>query len=1035
MQSNLNSIILEQLDIVGYVSYPNLINTCYKHVGTLYHIEPNLGKLGFVHGWYTFKAHSIDGIIQMFKGEDNNNMPLCYCMSDWPLGSQKEIYFEHVKFHEGKYNSIEELMKEEEERVKDTFSLTYKGHYSDLHVLALRHFTPSMQNFLKDFYQRISHIVPDENTSKQLAKRWREDEIPENIIKYLQSYRIEKDSGGIEKIVLEDSAYVHLFRQELSNWLQKCGYSIDELLEKGNINVTAASGTGHFVKADKINVIGVKITQMTSTSPAERLPEQWNVPPKNSNFIGRRKLLKQIEDHFSQKTALPILTACHGLGGIGKTRVALEFVWQHYKKYKGVVWFNAESRDRLQNDYISLGRELNIIRDDDNINAGESAYYVKHWLEDSSHAGWLLVYDNADNYKAIRELLPTKGGKILITSRHTADWPQEIPIDVFTIDESRDYILKVLNTQISESDLMQIKTFAETLGRLPLAIAQAAAYLKRNKMSISDYLKYYKQKKSHILNSKILPSDYHASVFITWDITMEAIRKESLLAASLLNSCAFLASDDIPNFLLEKLANTPENNPDSEIFEEALGTLDCYSMLAVNKQNHSSSIHRLVQEVIRIKWGKEKTYDLMNILNLLIDSFPYKGQTIADYDMKRQLLPHLEAFTTHLDAWQQEEYQLRKDKEKECLIRIADGYKSLGNAEKVRELLERVLAIEERHCGLDHPNVATTLTNLGNAYGKLGDTQKKRDLLERALAIEERHFGLDHPEVAITLNNLGNAYGYLGDTQKKRDLLERALAIEERHFGLEHPEVAATLANLGNAYGKLGETQKKRDLLERALAIEERHFRPDHPEVAITLTNLGNAYGKLGDTHKSRELLERALVIEERHFGLDHPEVAATLTKLGNVYEDLGDIQKSREFLERALAIKEKHYGLNHPNMAITLNNLGIAYGKLGDIQKSCEFLERALAIKERHFGLDHPEVAATLTNLGNAYGKLGDTQKSCGFLERELAIKERHLRIDHPEVAAILTNLGNVYGKLGDIQKSREFLERAFAINKDILV
>jgi hypothetical protein len=285
--------------------------------------------------------------------------------------------------------------------------------------------------------------------------------------------------------------------------------------EKGSIkeiNVTGVDGTGHSVHADKIEVIGIKYTQ---TSPAERLPEQWNVPPKNSNFIGRSKLLKQIEDHFSQKTNPAVLTACHGLGGIGKTQVALEFVWQHYKKYNGVVWFNAEIRDRLQNDYISLGRELKIIGDDDKIDNEERARYVKHWLQHSSRAGWLLVYDNADNFKVIRELLPTKKGKILITSHHTAEWSHEISIDVFTIVESRAYIRKVLDNPISESDKMQIETLAEILGRLPLALAQATAYIKYTKVSISRYLELYEQNKRDILNSKILPSDYRASICIT----------------------------------------------------------------------------------------------------------------------------------------------------------------------------------------------------------------------------------------------------------------------------------------------------------------------------------------------------------------------------------------------------------------------------------------------------------------------------------------------------------------------------------------
>ncbi len=696
---------------------------------------------------------------------------------------------------------------------------------------------------------------------------------------------------------------------------------------------------------------------MTPTSPAERLPEQWNVPPKNINFIGRRKLLKQIEDYFSEKTTPAVLTACHGLGGIGKTQVALEFVWQHYKKYNGVVWFNAESRDRLQNDYVSLGRERNIIGDDGNINAEERARYVKHWLEDSSRAGWLLVYDNADNYKAIRELLPTKGGKILITSRHTADWPQEISIDVFTIEESRAYIQKVLDTPISESDIIQIETLAEKLGRLPLALAQATAYIKYNKINILDYLALYKQKKCHLLNSKILPSDYPSSVFITWDITMETIRKESLLATSLLNICACLASNDVPNFLLEKFANTPENNLNSEIFEEALGILNCYSMLAINKQNHSSSIHRLVQEVIQLNLGKERSHNLMNIFNLLIDSFPYGGERLADYAKKQQLLPHLDAFLSHLEAWQQEEYQINKDREKDYLLPllnyIADGYSSLGNAEKERELLEQALAINERHYCLDHPVVAVTLTNLGNAYYRLGETLKSRELWERALATKERHYGLDHPEVAVTLNNLCVAYESLGDAQKSRELLERALVINEIHYGLDHPEVAITLTNLGIAYGSLGDAQKSRELWERALAIKERYYGLDHPNVAVTLTNLGDAYYRLGETQKSRELWERALAIKERHYGLDHPEVAITLTNLGIAYGSLGDVKKFRDLLERTLVINERHYGLNHPNVAITLTNLGNAYGKLGDSQKSREFLERALVINERHYGLD----------------------------------------------------------------------------------
>ena len=212
---------------------------------------------------------------------------------------------------------------------------------------------------------------------------------------------------------------------------------------------------------------------------------------------------------------------------------------------------------------------------------------------------------------------------------------------------------------------------------------------------------------------------------------------------------------------------------------------------------------------------------------------------------------------------------------------LGRAYGDLGDATKMRDLLELALKIFEACFGEDHHEVAITLTSLGNAHGDLGDATKKRDLLERALKIKEAYFGEDHKEVAITLTSLGNAYGYLGDAPKHRALLERALKIFEAYFGEDSHEVAGTLVNLGNAYGYLGDATKMRDLLERALKIEEAYFGEDHKEVAITLTNLGNAYGDLGDAAKKRDLLERALKIFEAYFGEDHKEVAITLTNLG----------------------------------------------------------------------------------------------------------------------------------------------------------
>jgi len=498
-----------------------------------------------------------------------------------------------------------------------------------------------------------------------------------------------------------------------------------------NIHQAAVSGSENSVHNSKITMTALNVTQIIPTPPAEHLPELWMAPPKNINFIGRSELLEKIEQHYNEKGTPVILTACNGLGGVGKTQVALEFVWQNYKKYKGVVWFDSENLERLQNSYINLGRDLNIIRDDEKKDAAELARRVKLWLEHHSRAGWLLVYDNAPNYESIRELLPAKEGKLLVTSRYSVGWPDNsISIDVFTVEESRAYIKKVLGNLVSESDTIQVDKLGEVLGRLPLALAIACTYLKKNKaIDIQRYLELYEQRKMYILSiRKILESEelfrnsytesQFTSVNITWEITMDKLRKESLLAANWLNACAYLASNDIPYFLMEEFTKTEKSNPEIQIYEEALGTLDNYSMISINEPNRSSSIHHLVQEVIRLKLQvEERESILVKVFDLLVRSAPEGVETLEYIAKVRNLLPHFEAIILHLnnqletpsEALSILQAEIKKD---QLLVKLAEWYILLGYTIKAREIYERVLPIMEKHYGSNHPEVAKVLSNL-----------------------------------------------------------------------------------------------------------------------------------------------------------------------------------------------------------------------------------------------------------------------------------------------------------------------------------
>ncbi|WP_353275240.1 tetratricopeptide repeat protein [Wolbachia endosymbiont (group A) of Pipizella viduata] len=707
---------------------------------------------------------------------------------------------------QGKVETLEKYL-EESKLTDDNILSIYEGHKGTCykiknHIELKKYFSCGSEDEIEDFLLRIRFVINQPNHSKL-----------DDIIKK-EIWNIYKISGKKNIDMVFDFA-----RGKVEKWWEQQGSEVSYLTRKDN----------YFKEA---------IEHLYSLKLKEDLPEFWQVPLRNYNFVGREALLDKIEECLKANDTAT-LVACHGLGGIGKTQLALEFIWSKLQKYRWIIWLDTRDRNTLINEYIKLGRGLNVIHGyGENVREEDHAKHVKYWLEHPKRAGWLLICDNAPNYKDIADLLPIKGGKILLTSRYTFGWPQPqntISIDVFEPGESRSYIRKILEVEGTKLDIIQVDTLAKTLGHLPLALAQASAYIKKTVISISDYLKLYNDRKRALLSDKTLLETFPAGanretaaiVYVTWDITVEAIKKESLLAANWLTACAYLDGSPIPKSLLEIFADNQENNPSLETFHEALGILISYSMLTV-KKDHSMLVHNLIQEVTRLKSeesGKTKE-DIKIVFQLLEEGFPYRSDKLEDYAKKRQLLPHLEAFLSHMDNLLEknssEKQTIEKDYLLDLLMWINDGYSDLGNPKRQEELIKRILPILQKHFSPDY-EIATLLVSLGIAYNALDNPRNAKELFEWALPIFEKHYGSDHPKVAVILTNLGHAYENLDSPRRAKKLFERALAIQEKHYGLDHFEVAKLRANLGLVCYALGDFQKAKELSERALPIFEKH--------------------------------------------------------------------------------------------------------------------------------------------------------------------------------------------------------------------
>jgi len=691
------------------------------------------------------------------------------------------------------------------------------------------------------------------------------------------------------------------------------------------------------------------------------LPWVWNIPHlRNPNFTGRESLLAELRTALTSGQPAALTQAISGLGGVGKTQLAVEYAYRYAAEYDVVWWVRAEEPATLAADYAGLAGPLDLPEED----APEQRVVVeavRRWL--GQNAGWLLVFDNARDPAEVRDYLPQgPTGHVLVTSRNPSWRGVGSPLSVQVMErvESVDFLLK----RTGQTDEEAVGALAEALGDLPLALEQAGAYIEATERSLSDYLKLFHDHRLQLLRRGIPSTDYPATVATTWEISFQQVQQASPAGADLLNLCAFLAPDDIPRDLLsEGTRHLPQplagTVTDPLAFDEAVAALRRYSLLEVG--GDALSVHRLVQAVARDRLAEDgRRMWAEAAARLVNDAFPSGIQTdVQVWPECARLLPHALAAAGHAEA-----LEVALETTGRLLNEAGLYLKERAEFVEAKAVHERALAIGEAAFGPNHPNVAAAVNNLGLVLRDLGDLAGARAACERALAIDEAAFGPDHPSVAIRVNSLGLVLQDLGDLAGARAHYERALVIDEVAFGPDHPKVAIRVNNLGGVLKDLGDPVGARAAYERTLAIDEAVFGPDHPHVATDVNNLGGVLQDLGDLEGARAAFERALVIFERVLGTNHPNIATLVNNLGMVLKDLGDLAAARAALERALAIDEAVFGPDHPNVATDFNNLGSVLEDLGDLVGARVHYERALRIYRESLGEDHLRTVTVRNNL-----------------------------------------------------------------------
>jgi transcriptional regulator with XRE-family HTH domain len=349
----------------------------------------------------------------------------------------------------------------------------------------------------------------------------------------------------------------------------------------------------------------------------ESLSPLWTVPfPRNPGFTGREEILHVLHTRLTTQLPTPIsqATALCGLGGIGKTQVAIEYAHRYAQEYHAVFWLAAETSESLMASLQQIAEQLQL-SERQAAKQTQMVMAVQRWL--ATHSQWLLIADNVDDLDLLQRVLPPqRRGVLLLTTRRQALGPQVEPLELPTMssEEGATFLLRrARQPDVSGSDLPQgarpfapaITELGELLGGLPLALDQAGAYIEETGCSVVEYLERYHHQRKNVLGRRGIHGCAHPdSVMTTLSLAIQRIAREHPAAADLLYACSFLDPEDISEKLLVEGASHlgPRLGPvldDAYQFDFIMAALRSASLVTRCPQTHTFAVHRLVQAVLQ----------------------------------------------------------------------------------------------------------------------------------------------------------------------------------------------------------------------------------------------------------------------------------------------------------------------------------------------------------------------------------------------------------------------------------------------------
>lgn len=852
-----------------------------------------------------------------------------------------------------------------------------------------------------------------------------------------------------------------LTQEELAERVGVTNVSTIQLWERGK-SIPRRKQQRELIKLGVDPILFEEAEKAVEQDPEQSPGHLWHVPRRNPFFTGRDALLSFLHAALTAgtPTALTQTQAMCGLGGIGKTQMAIEYVYHYADEYESIFWIRADPPGLLLADYQALA-EFFAVPVPDEADQDSLVRAVLRGL--SERHNWLLVLDNVEDFEIVRDILPVaKHGHVLLTTRvqDTGGLAQPVAVETLSPEVGARLLLRraELLERASIADRELAQRISGVMGGLPLALVQAGAYISASGCDLAGYLDRYEKQRAKLLQRRDeLNSDYPESVATTWALSFEKVEQTNPAAADLLRLCAFLDAEAIPEEMIihgaHQLGALLQRIIDAIEVDDCMRTLLRYSFVQRDAREKTFSVHRLVQAVqmdsMESETGRLWAERAIHVVN---QSLPYVEAGTETQQLGQRYIAHAQIacqsirqrHMVSLEAAQllnktgrylreQAQYEqaetvcqeslhqyetLSKAPQKElahCCTDLAFISDRLGKHAEAENYYRKALNLYEQRYGTGTRETAAAFNNLALFYLAHGRYTQAEPFLKDALAIREKVDGADSLAAANSRLSLAELYSVREMYVEAEQYYKGVLTLRERMLGPEDPGVGNALYLLAGCYDHQGRFDEAEPLCERAIAIYEHRLGPDHPTVTYPLITLASIYEHQGKYAQAETMYHKALHIREQVLGADHTEVGSVLKGLAVLYQIMGRLQDAYALYQRALAILEKTAGPEHPHLVNALSTLALLCIKLEYDAEADRLIERLLALVAQVRGLEQAKVFIDLIVIGTGYRDRGQDGKARSFYERLLKLAIQEGGSDYPIVSTLQLNLAQVCDSQGD--------------------